>query len=103
MAEYYAHESLGKLSCLGSNSEEVRVQVAQKFGDDMADWGRVVPLQLETASTRHADDLCQVLKDLTGMAKLAASHLNSYHAAIRNAEELLNLIDNESKKEASNV
>lgn len=62
-----------------------------------------VPLVRETASTRHADDLCQVLKDLTGMAKLGASHLNSYHAAIRNAEELLNLIDNESKKEASNV
>lgn len=50
---------------------------------------------------RHADDLYQVLKDLTAMAKLAApiTALNTYQAAVRNADELLNKIDEESKED----
>ncbi|MGO1500806.1 MAG: hypothetical protein ACTHWH_05935 [Marinobacter sp.] len=63
----------------------------------------VVPLVRETANTRHADDLHQVLKDLTGLAKLAAAPLNTYQAAIRNADELLKLIEDESTEEASHV
>lgn len=58
-----------------------------------------VPLVRETASTRHADDLCQVLKDLVALAKLAASTLNTYQAALRNADELLKQIDRESAEE----
>ncbi|MFP3979135.1 hypothetical protein [Marinobacter sp. KMM 10035] len=59
----------------------------------------VVPLVRETAKTRHADQLYQVLKDLTGLAKLAASTLNTYQAALRNADELLKLIESEQRSE----
>lgn len=61
----------------------------------------VVPLVRETAKNRHADELYQVLKDLAGLAKLAAAPLNTYQAAIRNADELLNLINSESTEDAN--
>ncbi len=61
----------------------------------------VVPLVRETANTRHADDLHQVLKDLTGLAKMASAPLNTYQAAIRNADELLKQIESESTEEES--
>lgn len=59
---------------------------------------RRVPLMIETATARHADDLHQVLKDLVGLAKLASAPLNTYQAAIRNADELLKLIEHEEKE-----
>lgn len=61
--------------------------------------GCVIPLRAETAKVRHADELYQVLKDLTGLAKLAACPLNTYKAAIRNSDELLKQIDRESTEE----
>ena len=53
------------------------------------------------ARQRHANDLYQVLKDLTGLAKLAAAPLNTYQAAVRNADELLKTIDTESTEDFS--
>lgn len=63
----------------------------------------VVPLVIETAKNRHADELYQVLKDLTGLAKLAAAPLNTYQAAIRNADELLKQIESEQRSEEAAV
>lgn len=60
-----------------------------------------VPLVVESAKVKHADDLYQVLKDLTGLAKLASSPLNAYQAAIRNADELLKQIERESTEDVS--
>lgn len=48
-----------------------------------------VPLCQYTPVTSHAGDLFQVLKDLVGLARLAAAPLNTYHAAVRNADELI--------------
>jgi len=48
------------------------------------------------AKQDRAAELHQVLKDLTGLAKLAAAPLNTYEAAVRNADELLKQIDRES-------
>ncbi|SOB76141.1 hypothetical protein SAMN04488490_1817 [Marinobacter sp. LV10R510-11A] len=62
---------------------------------------RRVPLMLETAKARHADELHQVLKDLTGLVKMASAPLNTYQAAIRNADELLKQIESESTEEES--
>jgi len=61
-----------------------------------------VPLVIETPKARHADELYQVLKDLTGLAKLAASALNTYQAALRNADLLLEQIERESMEDSSN-
>lgn len=63
--------------------------------------GNSVPLRIETARVRYADDLYQVLKDLVGLAKLASSPLNAYHAAVRNADELLKQIESESTEDAN--
>lgn len=60
---------------------------------------KVVPLMLETAKARRADELYQVLKDLTGLAKMASAPLNTYQAAMRNADELLKQIESESAGE----
>lgn len=60
---------------------------------------REVPLMIETPKARHADDLYQVLKDLTGLAKMASAPLNTYQAAVRNADELLKLIERESTED----
>lgn len=64
--------------------------------------GCVVPLRVETAAVRHAADLHQVLKDLTGLAKMAACPLNTYKAAIRNSDELLKQIERESTEDSTN-
>ncbi len=58
--------------------------------------------QVETAKSRHADELYQVLRDLTSMAKLGVpiSCINTYLAAIRNAEQLLEKIDEELEKDS---
>ncbi|GGE75718.1 hypothetical protein GCM10011533_30080 [Streptosporangium jomthongense] len=64
---------------------------------------RKVPLVIETAKNRHADDLHEVLKDLAAMAKMAVAAQNTYQAALRNAEELLKQIDRESTEEMSDV
>lgn len=61
--------------------------------------GCAMPLRAETAKVRYADELYQVLKDLTGLAKLAACPLNTYKAAIRNSDELLQQIDREQRHE----
>jgi len=45
---------------------------------------------------KYAPELYQVLKDLTGLAKMAAAPLNTYRAAVRNSDELLKQIDRES-------
>ncbi|MGP9834244.1 hypothetical protein [Marinobacter sp. NSM] len=63
--------------------------------------GFVIPLRAETAKVRYADELYQVLKDLTGLAKMAACPLNTYKAAIRNSDELLKQIDRESTEESN--
>lgn len=104
MAECYAHEVFGNLSCFAGTPDQVKAALANQAGDDMVDWGRVVPLQLETAKSRHADELYQVLRDLTSMAKLGVpiSCINTYLAAIRNAEQLLEKVDNESTEDPSN-
>jgi len=73
-----------------------------------ADWcveradGCVVPMRVETAKVRHANELHQTLKNLTGLAKMAASPLNTYQAAIRNADLLLEQIERESMEDSSN-
>lgn len=99
--ECYAHEVFGNLSCFAATPELVKKALANQVGKDMADWGRVVPLQIETAKSRHADDLHQVLRDLTTMAKVGVpiSGINTYAAAIRNAEELLAKIEEESTED----
>tara|TARA_B100000214_G_scaffold318205_1_gene252397 strand:+ start:782 stop:1117 length:336 start_codon:yes stop_codon:yes gene_type:complete len=104
MADCYAHEAIGRLSCFAASPEQVQEHVAERFGEDMTDWGRVLPLQVETAKSRHADELYQVLRDLTSMAKLGVpiSCINTYLAAIRNAEQLLEKVDNESTEDPSN-
>jgi len=103
MAKCYAHEVLGKLSCFAGSPAQVKAALANQVGDDMVDWGRVVPLQVETAKSRHADELYQVLRDLTSMAKLGVpiSCINTYLAAIRNAEQLLEKVDNESTEDST--
>jgi hypothetical protein len=58
-----------------------------------------VPLMIETAKARHADELYQVLKDLTGLAKMASAPLNTYQAAVRNSDELLAQIERESTED----
>tara|TARA_R110001583_G_scaffold25218_1_gene91431 strand:- start:1488 stop:1784 length:297 start_codon:yes stop_codon:yes gene_type:complete len=58
-----------------------------------------LPLIIETAKARHADELYQVLKDLTGLAKMASAPLNTYQAAVRNADELLKQIERESTED----
>jgi hypothetical protein len=102
MAECYAHEVFGNLSCFAGTPDQVKAALANQAGDDMVDWGRVVPLQVETAKSRHADELYQVLRDLTSMAKLGVpiSCINTYLAAIRNAEQLLEKIDEELEKDS---
>lgn len=60
---------------------------------------RVVPLTRETAKAKHADELYQVLKDLTGLAKLASAPLNTYAAAVRNADELLKQVELEEEND----
>lgn len=76
---------------------------------NQADWcveradGCVVPMRVETAKVRHANELHQTLKNLTGLAKMAASALNTYQAAIRNADLLLEQIERESMEDSSNV
>ncbi len=60
-----------------------------------------MPLRAETAKVRHADELYQVLKDLTGLAKMAACPLNTYKAAIRNSDELLQQIERESMEDSN--
>ena len=104
MAECYAHEVFGNLSCFAGTPDQVLASLAGQVGEDMVDWGRVVPLQIETPITRHADELHQVLSDLTSMARLGVpiSCINTYLAAIRNAEQLLEKIDQESTEDASN-
>lgn len=103
MAECYAHEAFGNLSCFAGTPDQVKAALASQAGDDMVDWGRVVPLQVETAKSRHADELYQVLRDLTAMAKLGIpiSCINTYLAAIRNAEQLLEKIDDELEKDSN--
>lgn len=103
MAECYAHEVFGNLSCFAGTPDQVKAALANQVGDDMVDWGRVVPLQVETAKSRHADELYQVLRDLTSMAKLGVpiSCINTYLAAIRNAEQLLEKVDNESTEDST--
>ncbi len=61
----------------------------------------VAPLLVETAKSRHAEELYQVLRDLTVMAKLGVpiSCINTYAAAVRNAEQLLKKIDVESMED----
>jgi len=61
--------------------------------------GSAVPLRIESALVRHADDLHQVLKDLTGLAKMASAPMNTYQAAVRNAVELLKQIERESMED----
>lgn len=102
MAECYAHEVFGNLSCFAGSPDQVRSSLAGQVGEDMVDWGTVVPLQIETPKSRHADDLYQVLSDLTAMARLGVpiSCINTYLAAIRNAEQLLEKIDQESTEDA---
>jgi len=102
MAECYAHEVFGNLSCFAGTPDQVKAALANQVGGDMVDWGRVVPLQVETAKSRHADELYQVLRDLTSMAKLGVpiSGINTYLAAIRNAEQLLEKIDEELEKDS---
>lgn len=102
MAKCYAHEVLGKLSCFAGSPAQVKAELANRVSDDMVDWGRVVPLQVETAKSRHADELYQVLRDLTSMSKLGVpiSCINTYLAAIRNAEQLLEKVDNESTEDS---
>ena len=63
--------------------------------------GCAMPLRAETAKVRHADELYQVLKDLTGLAKMAACPLNTYKAAIRNSDELLQQIERESMEDSN--
>lgn len=43
----------------------------------------------------YADDLFQVLRDLIGLAKMASAPLNTYHAAIRNGDELIKEVERE--------
>jgi hypothetical protein len=102
MAECYAHEVFGNLSCFAGTPDQVKAALAMQVGDDMVDWGRVVPLQVQTAKSRHAEELYQVLRDLTAMAKLGVpiSGINTYLAAIRNAEQLLEKIDEELEKDS---
>jgi hypothetical protein len=45
---------------------------------------------------KYSADLHQVLKDLTGLAKMASAPLNTYQAAVRNSDELLKQIERES-------
>ncbi|WP_421921635.1 hypothetical protein [Marinobacter salarius] len=45
---------------------------------------------------KYSAELHQVLKDLTGLAKLASAPLNTYQAAVRNSDELLKQIERES-------
>lgn len=45
---------------------------------------------------KYSEDLHQVLKDLTGLAKLGSAPLNTYQAAVRNSDELLKQIERES-------
>ncbi|EDM46254.1 hypothetical protein [Marinobacter algicola] len=45
---------------------------------------------------KYSADLHQVLKDLTGLAKLGSAPLNTYQAAVRNSDELLKQIERES-------
>ncbi len=102
MAECYAHEVFGNLSCFAGTPDQVKAELANPAGEDMADWGRVVPLQVETAKSRRAEELYQVLRDLTTMAKLGVpiSGINTYAAAVRNSDELLQRIDDEANREA---
>ena len=101
MAECYAHQVFGNLSCFGGTPDQVKAALANQAGEDMVEWGRVVPLQVETAKSQHAEELYEVLHDLTAMAKLGVpiSGINTYLAAIRNAEQLLENIDNESTED----
>lgn len=101
MADCYAHQVFGNLSCFAPTPERVHSDLSKQVGEDMTDWGRVVALQIETPKTRHADDLYQVLRDLASMARLGIpiSCINTYVAAIRNAEELLQKIDDESTED----
>lgn len=57
-----------------------------------------------TVRQKYADDLYQVLKDLTVMAKMGVpiSCINTYAAAVRNAEQLLKKIDVESMEDLAN-
>ena len=61
--------------------------------------GCALPLRAETAKVRYADELYQVLKDLTGLAMMAAAPLNTYRAAVRNSNELLKQIESESTED----
>lgn len=61
--------------------------------------GRAVALKIETAPVRYAGDLHQVLRDLTGLAKMASAPMNTYQAAVRNAVELLKQIERESMED----
>lgn len=45
---------------------------------------------------KYTPELYQVLKDLTGLAKMGAAPLNTYQAAVRNSDELLKQIERES-------
>jgi hypothetical protein len=63
--------------------------------------GCVIPLRAETAKVRYADELYQVLKDLTGLAMMASAPLNTYQAAVRNSNELLQQIERESTEDSS--
>ncbi len=57
--------------------------------------GCAVPLRVETTKVRYANELHQALKDLTGLAMMAAAPLNTYQAAVRNSNELLQQIERE--------
>ncbi len=61
--------------------------------------GCTVPLRVETAKVRYANELHQALKDLTGLAMMAAAPLNTYQAAVRNSNELLQQIERESTED----
>lgn len=101
MADCYAHQLFGDITCIAGSPSQVLDQVSK----DMADMGRLVPLQIETPKTRHADDLYQVLSDLVSMAKMGVPIccFNTYLAAIRNAEQLLEKIDQESTEDADHA